>query len=143
MGLVYLAFGAGFGFLLSRAGATEFDFYAQLFLFENLQLLWVISSAVTIGVIGILVLKRTGARSMLGNQPLDFRGRPYRSGLILGALLFGAGWGLAGACPGSVLAMIAEGKLAALPTMAGIVVGTWLYGVLNDRRRQGKSRGTD
>lgn len=137
MGLVYLAFGVGFGFLLSRAGATEFDFYAQLFLFEDLQLLWVISSAVSIGVIGILVLKRTGARSVMGNQPLNFQGRPYRNGLILGALLFGAGWGLAGACPGSVLAMIGEGKLAALPTMAGIVVGTWLYGLFSQRSARG------
>ena len=35
MKIIYLLFGAAFGFCLSRAGATNQDFYAQLFLFEN------------------------------------------------------------------------------------------------------------
>ena len=39
----FLLFGAGFGFLLSRAGATTYDFYAKLFLFEDFQLLWIIA----------------------------------------------------------------------------------------------------
>ncbi|MFA5529316.1 MAG: DUF6691 family protein [Thiohalomonadaceae bacterium] len=135
MPAIHLVFGTGFGFLLSRAGATEFDFYARLFLFQDLQLLWVISSAVAVGVAGILLLKRTGAQSVVGRQALTFEGRPYRRGLVLGALLFGAGWGLAGACPGSVLAMLGQGKLAALPTMVGIVLGTWLYALLPTLRR--------
>ena len=35
LGPGFLALGALFGFLLSRAGATTYDFYAQLFLFQD------------------------------------------------------------------------------------------------------------
>lgn len=135
MPFVYIAFGVTFGFLLNRAGATEYDYYAQLFLFQDLQLLWVIASAVSVGACGILLLKYSGSRCVVGSHPIDFQGRPYQSGLILGALLFGMGWGIAGSCPGSVLAMLGEGKLAALPTIAGIVLGTWLYALGYDAFR--------
>ncbi len=63
MNYVFLLFGAVFGFLLSRAGATTFDFYAKLFLFENLQLLWVIATAATVGALGVFLLKRLRARA--------------------------------------------------------------------------------
>lgn len=127
-GSVFLAFGIGFGWLLSRAGATTYDLYAQLFLFENLQLLWVITGAVVAGILGLRLLRKFDARTLLSNERLSFKGKPFRKGLMAGSLLFGAGWGLSGACPGSALAMIGEGKLTALPVIGGIVLGTYLYG---------------
>lgn len=133
MPVIFLLFGIGFGFLLSRAGATEFDYYTGLFLFTDLQLFWVIAAAVLVGVVGIVLMKRSQLRGLVDRQLLDFKGRPFRSSLIPGSLLFGAGWGLAGACPGSVLAMLGEGRLAAIPTLGGIVIGTWLYGLLENR----------
>ena len=54
----FLLFGALFGFLLSRAGATTYDFYAKLFLFQDFQLVWVIGAAVVVGAPGIALLKR-------------------------------------------------------------------------------------
>ncbi len=131
---IFLFFGIVFGFILSRAGATTYDFYAQLFLFENLQLLWVIAVAASIGMIGMAMLKTLKARSTLDGQPLSFQGKPYKATLVPGALLFGVGWGLAGACPGTALVMLGEGKLGALFTIAGIVLGTYLYGLKESRR---------
>lgn len=126
---LFLVFGAAFGFLLSRAGATTYDFYAKLFLFEDLQLLWVIATAAAIGAIGVSIIKKARARSVFDSTPIAFNGKPYKKSLIPGSVLFGLGWGLAGACPGTALAMLGEGKLGALFTLTGIVVGTWLYGV--------------
>lgn len=129
MPFIYLVFGIAFGFLLNRAGATEYDYYAQLFLFQDMQLLHVIGSAVFVGALGLFILKRNGCRSLITKQPIKFESRPYRRGFVLGSLMFGMGWGASGSCPGSVLAMLGEGKLATLPTIAGIVIGTWLYGL--------------
>ena len=42
----FLIFGVIFGFLLSRAGATDPALISSLLLFENLHLLWVIATAV-------------------------------------------------------------------------------------------------
>ena len=126
---IFILFGIIFGFILSRAGATTYDFYAKLFLFEDLQLLWVIATAATVGMIGVAILKNLQARSVLDGQPLSFAGKPYTKSLIVDSLIFGLGWGFASACPGTALVMLGEGKLGALFTIAGVVMGTYLFGM--------------
>jgi hypothetical protein len=129
MKYVFLPLGIVFGFLLSRAGATTYDYYAELFLFRDLQLMWVIGAAVLVAAPAILVLKRARVRTLLGHSPIAFQAKPRRPGLVGGSLLLGVGWGLTAACPGTVLAMLGEGKVGALFTIIGILLGTWLYGV--------------
>lgn len=128
--IVFLGLGAAFGYLLSMAGATDYDFYAQLFLFEDLQLMWVIGAAVAISLPGMIWLKRTRPPALLDGGEPELTPKPMKRGLFVGAVLFGAGWGLAGACPGTALAMLGQGKLTAGVTVLGILAGTWLYGVL-------------
>lgn len=124
----FLLLGTVFGFLLSRAGATTFDFYAELFLFKNLQLLWVIATAGLVGIVGVALFKRVKLRAVADGEPLSFQGKPMRKTLVLGALLFGIGWGVSGACPGTAPAMLGEGKMLAGFTLIGILFGTYLYG---------------
>jgi uncharacterized membrane protein YedE/YeeE len=135
MKYAFLPLGAVFGFLLSRGGATTYDYYAKLFLFEDLQLVWIIGTAVVVGILGLQILKRSRARALLTGEPIEFRAKPMTRELPVGALLVGVGWGLSAACPGTVLAMVGEGKLSALFTIAGIVLGTYLYGVRRDATR--------
>lgn len=111
---VFLFFGTLFGYLLSRAGATTFDLHAHLFLFEDLQLLWVIAVAVTTGMIGLFIMKRLRLRSLMGNEPLTFEGKKMHRHLAGGALMLGIGWGLSG-------------------SVMGIVAGTYLCGLTRER----------
>jgi len=134
MKYLFLPLGASFGFLLSRAGATTADYYAELFLFRDLQLMWVIGTAVIVGAPLLALLKRYRVRSLFDGAAIQFKPKPFTRGLVLGSLLLGVGWGLSAACPGTVLAMLGEGKLGAACTVLGIVLGTWLYGVWQDRR---------
>lgn len=134
MNYSFLIFGMVFGFLLSCAGATTFDFYAKLFLLRDFQLLWVIATAAAVGALGVFLLKRLRARSLDG-RPLRYEGKPMRRGLVIGALLFGIGWGLSGSCPGTAPAMLGEGKLLAGFTILGILLGTYLYGRLHGREK--------
>ncbi|MCQ4162975.1 YeeE/YedE family protein [Roseomonas sp. GC11] len=50
--------------------------------------------------------------------------------LVLGALLFGVGWGLAGICPGPALVLVgargAEVLAFLLPMLAGMALARWL-----------------
>ncbi len=52
--------------------------------------------------------------------------------LILGASLFGMGWGLVGVCPGPAMAMLATGQVAVVgfvvAMLVGIKLGCWLQG---------------
>jgi uncharacterized protein len=135
MKYAFLPLGALFGFLLSRAGATTYDYYAKLFLFQDLQLVWVIGTAVVVGIPGLALLKRARARALLTGEPIELRGKPMTRELPLGAVMLGVGWGLCAACPGTVLTMVGEGKLSALATVIGIALGTYAYGVWHDAKR--------
>lgn len=134
MKYAFLLFGAAFGFILSRAGATTFDFYAKLFLFQDLQLMWVIGSAVVVGLVGMQILSRLSFKAPLTGDPVEVKRRPPKKGFAVGAVLFGMGWGLAGACPGTALVMLGEMKFGPLFTIMGIVLGTYLYGLQQSRK---------
>ena len=133
----FIFFGAVFGFLLSRSGATTFDFYARLFLFADPQLLWVIVVAGAVGASGVLFLKKIRAHALADGKVLSFKGKPMRKELAVGASLFGIGWGLSAACPGTAPVMLGEGKLLAGFTVLGVVIGTYLFGRLHKREKGG------
>ena len=56
--------------------------------------------------------------------------------LIIGAALFGVGWGLAGYCPGPAIAGLAIGSPEALWFVAAMVAGAVLYGWVDARARR-------
>ena len=47
---------------------------------------------------------------------------------LYGAVIFGAGFGLTGTCPGRAVAMVATGGLGGLLVLTGLVGGMWLRG---------------
>lgn len=132
---LFVLFGAAFGFLLSRAGATTYDFYAELFLFRDLQLLYVILAAAATGFVGLSISRLLKSRELISGAPLNYDKKPYKKGLIPGSLIFGLGWGLAGACPGTALAMLGEGKLGAGVTIIGIFIGVYLHGIQEAKKK--------
>jgi uncharacterized protein len=46
--------------------------------------------------------------------------------LLLGAALFGVGWGLAGYCPGPAFVSLATGSASSIAFCAAMVVGFWI-----------------
>jgi hypothetical protein len=53
--------------------------------------------------------------------------------LMLGALLFGAGWGLVGYCPGPALAALAFGATGTIVFVLAMIVGMTLAAFAEDR----------
>jgi len=131
----HLALGALFGFILSRAGATDYDAISGMFQLLDLHLLGVIGIAVLVSALGFALARRAGARSRNG-EVLTFEKKPMTRGLAVGALLFGVGWAVSGTCPGTALAQIGEGRLAGVLTFAGILLGARLE--LWQRERRGR-----
>lgn len=128
----FLVFGTLFGFALSRARATDYDTIGAMFRFTDLHLMFVIGLAIATAALGFWLLRRAGNQTLSG-QPIELRKKPWHRGAIWGGLLFGAGWALSGACPGISLAQIGEGKLVALFTVAGILAGTYIYGLVRTK----------
>ena len=55
--------------------------------------------------------------------------------LVAGALLFGAGWGLAGYCPGPALASLGAGATGAALFVGAMVAGMYLHELVTHRGR--------
>ena len=125
-----LLMGVIFGFLMSHAGATTFDYHAKMFLFIDMQLMKVIGTAVVVAIIGVYLMKKYHVLALTTGMEVDFVKKPYQQGLIAGAFLFGIGWAMTAACPGTVPAMLGEGKISAIFTLFGLLLGTMAYGVL-------------
>jgi uncharacterized membrane protein YedE/YeeE len=52
--------------------------------------------------------------------------------LVTGAAIFGAGWGLAGYCPGPAIAGVAFGDWQPVIFILAMVAGMWLYRIFAD-----------
>ena len=131
---VFLAFGALFGFLLSRARATDYATIVRMFFFTDLHLFGVIGLAIASAAIGLFLLRKSGAAALSG-ESICIRAKPMHRMVFAGGLIFGTGWALSGACPGTALAQLGEGKLYALATVFGILLGTWLQRAFSSRPR--------
>jgi hypothetical protein len=125
MNVKNIGFGALFGFVLSRTGATDYDAIHGMFRLSDLHLFGVIGTAIAVSALAYALVRRFGLRTISG-EPITLTKKPVTRGLVAGSLLFGVGWALAGTCPGTALAQIGEGRLAALATAAGILVGAFL-----------------
>lgn len=128
--LLFLVAGLGFGFLLSRGGASDFDYIQRMFLLSDFQMYGIIGTAIAGAAPFLFVMRRLG-RGFRG-QPVDFRPKPVHRGNLVGGVIFGAGWALTGYCPGPLLVSLGEGKLYALGAFAGMITGVWLVGRFYD-----------
>lgn len=128
MTLLYLALGTIFGFILSRSGAADYDYIQGMFLFERFQLYGIIGTAVTLTAPGLWLIKRRGVT--FSGRPIAIELKPLHRGNVIGGVLFGVGWSIAGMCPGPILVNIGEGKLYAVGALAGALTGAALFGVL-------------
>jgi uncharacterized membrane protein YedE/YeeE len=90
-------------------------------------LMFVMGGALAVTLPGYALILRRG-RPLLDShfflptkQALD---RP----LILGAVIFGIGWGLGGICPGPALAALASGSPGIVIFVVAMIAGQWLAG---------------
>jgi len=111
------------GLFLSRIGFTDFGEVHNMFLFADLRMFLTFCGSVGIATAGFYVLTRK-------KRPSN---RLIHKGTIPGAILFGLGWAICGACPSIALAQVGEGKLPALITAVAIIVGNILYGAVHKR----------
>ncbi len=123
--LSYLGWGALFGFLISRSGATSFRMINGMFLFTDLRLYGVIGGAIAVALPGMALMK--ARRRGPGGRRINLPSHRLTPGTLPGAALFGLGWALTGTCPGPAVVQVGEGHFAALATVAGIFLGNLLY----------------
>ena len=86
------------------------------------SLMFVMLGALLVGLGGFYIAsKRTEA--FLGGALHIPTSREINKPLIIGSLVFGAGWGIAGFCPGPALVALGAGHLKALVFVIAMLVG--------------------
>ena len=134
MTILYLILGTAFGFVLSRSGAADYGFIQSMFLFQSFQLYGIIGTAVVVTAPGLWLLRRFG--HTLFGRPIQIERKPFNRGNLVGGVLFGIGWSIAGMCPGPIFVNIGEGKIYALAALGGALAGTALFGFVYPRVQQ-------
>jgi uncharacterized protein len=99
------------------------------------SLAFVMAGAVALAAVGFR-LARTRSNSVLGAPMQLPTARRIDARLVLGSLVFGAGWGLAGFCPGPALVSAGSGELRAWLFVAAMLAGMGLYTALERRRNR-------
>ena len=86
----------------------------------------VMGGAIGVGLIAFR-LARTRSQALLGGPMQLPTARQIDRRLVLGGLTFGVGWGLAGYCPGPVLASLATGGSKPLIFTLAMLVGMAIF----------------
>jgi hypothetical protein len=98
----------------------------------------VMGGAIAVGVIAFAFAK-TKTTSFLGGAMRLPTANQIDRRLIAGALMFGAGWGLAGFCPGPALVSLAAGQPKAAVFVVFMVAGMMIFELLERRSQQTRS----
>jgi len=122
--------GVGFGFVLVAARLNEFDTIHRMLLLQEFDVYLLMGSAVATAAPLLWLLRRAHWRTPLAGE-LRVEQAPVRKDNIAGAVLFGAGWAITGACPGPALVMTASGAVMGVPLMAGLMLGAALRDVVH------------
>ena len=93
----------------------------------------VMAGAIAVAAGGFAVARRR-AKSLLG-APIQLpTKRTIDRRLIVGSTLFGAGWGLAGFCPGPALVALGMGEAKAIVFVVAMLAGMGLFALIEARR---------
>ncbi len=128
----YAAWGILFGIVFVKAEIVSWFRIQEMFRFESFHMYGVIGTAVMVGLISVVIIKRTKARTIYGEE-IHIPDKTFNKGQIYGAFIFGLGWAITGACPGPLFAQVGAGFSVVIVTLLCAVVGTWVYGLLRER----------
>lgn len=102
------------------------------------SLAFVMAGAIAVAAVGFK-FARTRTRSLLG-LPMNLpTARHIDRRLIVGSLLFGIGWGLAGVCPGPALVLLGSGIGKGAVFVIAMLVGMGLFEWLERKKRRAPS----
>ena len=131
--IIYLVIGIFFGIILFKSEAASWFRIYEMFQFKSFHMYGIIGSAVGLGIIITQIIKRSKMKSVFGEeikiQPKEYNLKKN----LIGGILFGLGWALAGACPGPMYALIGAGYLSIVLVLASALLGTYVYGVFKDK----------
>jgi len=127
-----LLVGMYLGLLFVKSEVASWERVHKMFLFREAHMYLIIATAIVVAAVSMLVIKRLGVKTIEG-KPVTYKPKPFHIGVVIGGMLFGAGWAITGACPGPIYAQIGAGDWMAFCTLAGAMAGMFSYAALKPK----------
>jgi hypothetical protein len=131
--LKFLVLGVLFGIVMAKSEAFSWFRIQEMFRFQSFHMYGIIGTAVTIGVIGVALIKKYKLRDVNGNPIMFYPKEKSTLRYLIGGIIFGLGWALSGACPGPMVVNIGYGYVAMIIVFLFAIIGTYIYGVIKDK----------
>ena len=131
-GLRYILAGIVFGIVMIKSEAASWYRIQDMFRFHSLQMYGIIGTAVVLGALAIYIIKKLKIKDYEG-QPIIFKDKDKRwHKYVIGGIIFGLGWALAGSCPGPMFVNLGYGYPSFIIVIAGGLAGTYFYGIVKE-----------
>ncbi len=131
--ITYLVVGVFFGIIMYKSEAASWFRIYEMFEFGSFHMYGIIGSALFFGIIGVQIIKRKNIKAF-GNQEMQLK--PKKQSVpryLIGGIVFGLGWALAGACPGPMYVLTGAGFYSILVVIGGSLLGTFVYGLVRSK----------
>ena len=126
----HLLIGFIFGIILIKSEVVSWFRIQEMFHFHSFHMFGIIGSAIVVGAISVLIIKKFNVKTISGN-PIDLTPKPLMFiANLAGGILFGLGWAFTGACPGPIYALIGNGILVFVVVLFAAYIGAFCYGIL-------------
>ncbi|MCC4229042.1 DUF6691 family protein [Zunongwangia profunda] len=131
--ITYLTVGIFFGIIMYKSEAASWFRIYEMFEFGSFHMYGIIGSALVLGIVGVQVIKRKGIKAF-GNQEMQLKPKEKSiARYLIGGIIFGLGWALAGACPGPMYVLAGAGFYSILVVIAAALLGTFVYGLIKNK----------
>lgn len=124
-----LLFGFGLGYSQMARPEVVLDFLQ----FDDLGLLFVMGGAALVSGIVFALTARFGSRAPLTGTEYTRRLKSFDGNVVSGGVIFGAGWGISGICPGAAYASVGIGNWPILWAIGGMFIGAYVQGLARSR----------
>lgn len=131
--ITFLIIGTLFGIVMYKSEAASWFRIYEMFNFQSIHMYGLIGSALAVGILIVQYIKRKKVKNINGDLIVIPNKDKSIARYLLGGIIFGLGWALAGACPGPMFVLLGAGYFPILIVIFGAVVGTWLYGLIKDK----------
>jgi len=125
--LAVLAAGVLFGFGLALSTMVKPEVVLSFLRFADFGLMLVMGGAVVVTLLAYQLLPRLLRQPLLGDRFHTHVAHMNRD-TVVGAAVFGIGWGLCGVCPGPAIAGLGTGNWGLLWALGGIALGALVQG---------------
>jgi uncharacterized protein len=131
--LAFVLIGVMFGMVMTQAEIISWFRIQEMFRFQAFHMYGVIGSAVILGILMNLFIKKFHVKSIEGSVIVIPTKNASITRNVIGGTLFGIGWAFTGACPGPMFVLLGSGLSIFAVVILSAVLGAFTYGCISKK----------